>query len=293
MITSGLVTMYNYTAIKSSNGKYRIGCANCHPTDTGHHRDGHIDVTINKNKSGRSSLAGLNSATADFINVAGSGISGTTKVSVTCSMVYCHSSGRSTAEAQNDFKTTPNWYSAAGSTANRCGMCHENPPQYAGQSHYVSPSSMGNNGTAPYKDSGHMVGIHFKNTYKGTSRNGFLGYSLSRRHGPRQCRPSRRPSRCDICHSGIVDPTKVDTYAMYGTGKKFRLRPVPYRLNPDQTPGRAYHRHRPAHQRHQERPLHRRHLTRPRHSWPTWPMPAGSGRATATTRLPVPMTAPT
>ncbi|WP_041975016.1 CxxxxCH/CxxCH domain-containing protein, partial [Geobacter sp. OR-1] len=136
MITSGLVTMYNYTAIKSDNGKYRIGCANCHPTDEAHHRDGHIDVTINKDKSGRSSLAGLNSATADFINTPGSGISGTTKVSVTCSMVYCHSSGRSTNQAQNDFRTTPDWYGTAGSVANRCGMCHDNPPQYDGQSHY-------------------------------------------------------------------------------------------------------------------------------------------------------------
>jgi hypothetical protein len=99
-------------------------------------------------------------------------------------------------------------------------MCHENPPQYAGQSHYVNPSSMGVNGTAPYKDSGHMVGIHFKNTYKGPGRTGFLGYSSTgdKAHGNAGVASTMS---CDVCHSGIVDPAKPDTYAMFGTGKKF------------------------------------------------------------------------
>ncbi|MBT0666666.1 CxxxxCH/CxxCH domain-containing protein, partial [Geobacter pelophilus] len=220
MITSGLVTMYNYTAIKSSNGKYRIGCANCHPTDVGHHRDGHIDVTINKNKLGGSSLAGLNSATADFINTANSGISGTTKVSVTCSMVYCHSSGKSTVQAENNFKTTPDWYSAAGSTANRCGMCHDNPPQYDGQSHYDSSSMMGMNNTPPYKPSAHLGGIHFKNVSRGPGQNGFLGFSSigNVAHGNIN---NSSTITCNICHSGIVDPDRPDTYAMFGSGSPY------------------------------------------------------------------------
>ncbi|MBT0666515.1 CxxxxCH/CxxCH domain-containing protein [Geobacter pelophilus] len=215
------ITFYGYTAIKSSNGVYRIGCANCHPTiESGNHKNGKIDVTMNKNQTGRSWLAGLNSATADGINTANSGISGTTKVSVTCSMVYCHSSGKSTVQAENNFKTTPDWYSAAGSTANRCGMCHDNPPQYDGQSHYVAESSMGKNGTGPYKDSGHMVGIHFKNTYKGPGGYGFLGYSSAgdKAHGNAGVASTMS---CDTCHSGVVDPAKPDTYAMFGSGKKF------------------------------------------------------------------------
>ncbi|MBT0666657.1 CxxxxCH/CxxCH domain-containing protein, partial [Geobacter pelophilus] len=222
MITSGLVTMYNYTAIKSDNGKYRIGCANCHPTDVGHHQDGHIDVTINKDKLGRSSLAGLNNATADFINAPGSGISGTTKVSVTCSMVYCHSSGKSTVQAENNFKTTPDWYSAAGSTANRCGMCHDNPPQYEGQSHYVAQSSLGDNGSLPVEESGHMVGIHFNSTYVGNNGNGFLGFSSNGNVAHGRSGVATTIS-CVICHDGIVDPDqlKVDTYAMYSTSSAF------------------------------------------------------------------------
>jgi hypothetical protein len=100
-------------------------------------------------------------------------------------------------------------------------MCHDNPPQYAGQSHYVAASTLGNNGTPPYKDSGHMVGIHFKNTSKGNNQNGFLGYSNSGNmaHGNTALATT---ISCYICHSGIVSSATVDTYAMNGTGTKFR-----------------------------------------------------------------------
>jgi hypothetical protein len=79
---------------------------------------------------------------------------------------------------------------------------------------------MGNNGTAPYKDSGHMVGIHSRNTYKGPGLSGFLGFSSAsdKAHGNAGVATTMS---CDICHNGIVDPSKPDTYAMFGTGKKF------------------------------------------------------------------------
>ena len=219
LVTSGMVTFYAYTANKSSGSNYRIGCANCHPTDVAHHRDGHVDVTINKNKSGGSYINSLNNATADGINQAGSGVVGTAGSSVSCELAYCHSAGKSTTVAQNTFTPTPSWYGAS-RAANRCGVCHGNPPQYAGQSHYVNPSTMGINGTAPYKDSGHMVGIHFKNIYKGNGGYGFLGYSSAGDKAHGNAGVSTTMS-CDICHSGIVDPAKPDTYAMFGTGKKF------------------------------------------------------------------------
>jgi len=100
-------------------------------------------------------------------------------------------------------------------------MCHDNPPQYAGQSHYVAASTMGNNGTPPYKDSGHMIGIHFKNTSKGNNQTGFLGYSSAgdKAHG----NPALATTiSCYICHSGVVSSTKIDTYSMNGTASKFR-----------------------------------------------------------------------
>ncbi|GAM11869.1 hypothetical protein OR1_04193 [Geobacter sp. OR-1] len=79
---------------------------------------------------------------------------------------------------------------------------------------------MGMNNTPPYKPSGHLVGIHFKNISKGPGLNGFLGFtsSGSAAHGNTAYADT---IKCDICHSGIVDPAKPDTYAMFGTGSPF------------------------------------------------------------------------
>jgi predicted CxxxxCH...CXXCH cytochrome family protein len=222
LFAGGQVTFYNYTANKSTGTVYRFGCSNCHPTDVSKHQNSVIDVTINKNKVGGGYLNSLNAtATADGINVANSGITGTSGSNVSCASAYCHSNGRIIPLLAGDFKASPNWYSTT--TANRCGMCHDNPPQYttSANSHYVASSSLGNNGTAPYRDSGHMVGIHFKNNAKGNNRTGFLGYSSSgsMAHG----NPALSTTiSCYICHNGIVSSTTIDTYAMNGTGSKFR-----------------------------------------------------------------------
>ncbi|SNB46000.1 CxxxxCH/CxxCH domain-containing protein [Geobacter sp. DSM 9736] len=218
LISSDAVTFYNFTAIRSSGQGIRIGCANCHPTDSAKHRNGTVDLSINRGKSGGSYLNSLNLASADGINIASSGITGTSGSNVSCALSYCHSNGKSTALTAGDFKASPNWYGPA--PANRCGMCHDNPPQYAGQSHYVAASSLGDDGRPPYMDAGHMVGIHFDNVYKGDGANGFLGYSSGgdKAHG----NPAVATTiGCYICHSGVVSSTQIDTYAMHGTGSRY------------------------------------------------------------------------
>jgi hypothetical protein len=121
-----------------------------------------------------------------------------------------------------DYRETPNWYNGTFPGGNRCGGCHDNPPQYAGQSHYVASSSMGNDGGAPpFREAGHMIGIHALSTYAGNNQNGYLGYSSSgnKAHG----NPALATTiACYTCHSGIVSSTRVDTYAMTGTGSAFR-----------------------------------------------------------------------
>jgi hypothetical protein len=100
-------------------------------------------------------------------------------------------------------------------------MCHDNPPQYGGQSHYVAASTMGNNGTPPYRDSGHMINIHFKSTAKGNNQRGFLGFSSAgdKAHGNSNLATT---ISCYTCHSGVVSSTKIDTYAMNGSSSNFR-----------------------------------------------------------------------
>jgi predicted CxxxxCH...CXXCH cytochrome family protein len=216
LMSSGLVTMYNYTANRSAGSVYRYGCANCHPTDTAKHRNGTVDIDVSSNKAGRSYLGSLNT----LVTNAAAGYTRTSSTQFTCDLVYCHSNGKSLAQVSGDYRQSPNWYGGS-YTGNKCGMCHDNPPQYAGQSHYVADSSLGSNGRPFAWESAHLVGIHFKNTTKGNKQNGFLGYSSSgsMAHGNQAVATT---ISCNLCHSGVVSNTQIDTYAMNGTSSKFR-----------------------------------------------------------------------
>jgi predicted CxxxxCH...CXXCH cytochrome family protein len=122
----------------------------------------------------------------------------------TCSGVYCHSNGAvNGADASNlVYKSTPAWYTGT-FDANKCGSCHDNLPQYAGQSHYTATGFMG-------KEGGHLVGIHFDNIYNGS--NGLLaaGAADPSSHGD----PATSTTMtCYLCHNGEVSSTTIDTYA--------------------------------------------------------------------------------
>ncbi|SNB45998.1 Geobacter sulfurreducens CxxxxCH...CXXCH domain-containing protein [Geobacter sp. DSM 9736] len=216
LVSGGIASFYAFTSNRSSGTIYRFGCATCHPTDKSKHRNGQVDLTLNRNKAGAGSIVTLNNLnTTDT-----AGYTRNPGTSVTCETVYCHSNGRTLSLLPGDYRQTPDWYGGSFG-ANRCGGCHDNPPRYAGQSHYVAESSLGNNGTPPYAETGHMVGIHFMNTYVGNNGNGYLGYSSSGNmaHG----NPALATTiGCATCHSGIVSSTKVDTYAMSGTSSEFR-----------------------------------------------------------------------
>lgn len=216
LMSAGFVTMYNYTANRSSGSVYRYGCANCHPTDPAKHRNGTVDIDVSSTKSGRSSLGSLNT----LVTTSTGGYTRTSSTQFTCDLVYCHSSGKSLSQLAADYRQSPNWYGGP-YIGNRCGMCHDNPPQYAGQSHYVASSALGDNGRGVAWESGHLIGIHFKNTSKGNKQSGFLGYSSSGNaaHG----NPAFATTiSCNLCHSGVVSSTQIDTYAMTGVSSKFR-----------------------------------------------------------------------
>jgi predicted CxxxxCH...CXXCH cytochrome family protein len=216
LISNNLVPFYNFTANRSAGTIHRFGCSNCHPTDLAKHRNGTVDITLNRNKSGAGYLVGLN-------NLNSTDSAGFTKggaTNLTCETVYCHSNGRTLNLIAGDYRQTPNWYGGSFG-ANRCGGCHDNPPQYAGQSHYNPASSIGNDGKSAARETGHMINLHVRNTYVGNKANGFLMFSSSGNmaHG----NPALATTiACYTCHSGIVSSTQIDTYAMNGTGSDFR-----------------------------------------------------------------------
>jgi hypothetical protein len=66
-----------------------------------------------------------------------------------------------------------------------------------------------------------MMGIHVMNTYVGNKLNGFLGYSSSGNKAHGNTTYSTTIS-CNICHSGIVSSSQIDTFAMYSSTSSFR-----------------------------------------------------------------------
>jgi len=214
LFTGGFATFYAYTSNQSLVGGTvnRFGCATCHPTDLSKHRNSQVDIDLRGNKPGAGRLTQLNNLNND-VNPGYNRIAANNFV---CLTVYCHSNGKSQAGnlVSGDYQVTPNWYGGVFPTLpDRCGSCHGNPPTYAGQSHYTAQSQMGANGTGTPTETGHMVGIHFNNTYVGNNQTGYLGYSSSgnKSHG----NPNVSTTiGCYICHSGIVSSTQLDTYTL-------------------------------------------------------------------------------
>ena len=184
------VTFYNYTGNYSTGAAYRFGCANCHPTSASSHRDGKVDVTLARDPSA-GTLRNMNDAAlADTgIGNTGSGITGTTKLSVVCSAAYCHSNG----VADNlVFASSPNWY-ATSFTGDRCAMCHGNSPNstIAGSSAHTV----------------HVVGIHSLNVYSGgfgnlsTASTGNVGHGIA---------AQSTTLNCNTCHNDTVTSSRND-----------------------------------------------------------------------------------
>jgi len=223
IMADGIVTYYNYTGNRSVGSTYAYGCAICHPMNASlgvYHQNGiYGDLELASDVAGVGNLRKLNKAITGSIK----GYTKTDSTHLYCDNVYCHSDGRNTTTPT--YKQSPNWFGGA-YTGNKCGMCHDNPPQYATgggsyNSHYVASSYLGNNGRTPYKESGHMVGIHFKMNAKGGVKNGFLGFSSSGSMAHGNAAVATTVS-CVTCHSGIVSPTQIDTYAMNGTSSLYR-----------------------------------------------------------------------
>ncbi len=195
-ISNSLIpTMYNYTANRSTAGEYNFGCSNCHPLDVANHMNGFLNVTLKKDEAGIGTLRTKNSATAVGIGVAGSGITGTTKVSIICSAAYCHSNGN---VSNLVYATTPNWYGGS-FTGDRCANCHGNSPNSTipGSSAHYNNKFLGYTST----QGGHQVGIHAFRVYSSGSGLATAGTGGDTTHGNDAV---ESVISCYVCHNATV-----------------------------------------------------------------------------------------
>ena len=194
-------TLYNYTANRSTAAEYNFGCSNCHPLTSTNHYNSVISVTLKNNEAGVGSLRARNSATAVGINVANSGIIGTSKSNVRCTMAYCHSNG----DAANPvYATTPNWYGGS-FTGDRCANCHGNAPNstIAGSRSHYNNRFLGYTSTP----GGHQIGIHAMSIYSSASGLAKAGTTGKSSHG----NPATATTiSCNICHYGTVTTARND-----------------------------------------------------------------------------------
>jgi len=182
-------SQYGNDGRSSTSGAYGFNCGNCHPLDIAYHGNGTVEIELYN-----ASATGFKANNPSTATKSGTGNS------TVCDNVYCHSNGAD--GANRAYKTTPQWGSTFG--ANKCGGCHDNPPQYAGQSHYNATGFMG-------KEGGHLVGVHFDNIYTGTTGLATAGTGNTNSHGNSAYSTT---ISCYICHSTVVSSSTVDTYAL-------------------------------------------------------------------------------
>lgn len=194
---------YNYTGNHPVGATYRFGCSNCHPLDKlTFHNNGQVNLALSKNDAGIGYLRSLNGATNDNgPNAAGSGIVGTSGISIKCTAVYCHSNGYSTNLI---YATTPDWYGGT-FTGDKCANCHGNFPNstIAGSpGHYDNTNWLGS-GVA----GGHIVGIHYENIYNGATGLRTAGNTNTSSHG---LASNSTTISCNLCHNDTVTTSAND-----------------------------------------------------------------------------------
>jgi len=178
----GNYTTNTWYAYSNTGGVPDMGCGYCHPQSAATHNNGSIDLNMANNDTGAAgTLKAKNAATESFTQ--------TSRTSVTCSSVYCHSNGYGLAYT---YQTTPNWY--GGTFTDKCSACHGN-----------SPNSGGSSGSPAH--GAHLVGIHYNNIFSGTTGKLAAGGATGAAHGD----PTTSTTiNCNVCHNSTVTVANND-----------------------------------------------------------------------------------
>ena len=201
---------YNYTGNHPVGNVYRFGCSNCHPLDkAAFHNNGSVNLALSNNAAGIGNLRSRNGASTDNgPNAVGSGIIGTSGLSIKCTAVYCHSNGYASKLV---YATTPDWYGGSFS-GDRCANCHGNFPNttIAGSpAHYDANNWLGSG-----KPGGHIVGLHYGNIYNGGNGLATAGNTNTSSHG---LGTNSTTFNCHLCHNDTITVANNDMSANCST----------------------------------------------------------------------------
>jgi predicted CxxxxCH...CXXCH cytochrome family protein len=165
----------NWYAYSNTGGVPDKGCGFCHPQSSATHMNGTINLNLDPNDTGAAgTLKAKNNSTQSYTQVQ--------RTSVTCSSVYCHSSGYDNGSGY-EYKTSPEWY-AGSFVGNKCDDCHGNMPD---------TSSHMNHG---------KVGIHYETIYDDDG-NGLLTDAAASGAGHGDPNTSTTIN-CNLCHYDTV-----------------------------------------------------------------------------------------
>ncbi len=224
--TAAPAVYLNLTSNTSVGSKHNYGCSVCHPLSNSSHANGTIVIDFRpaitnpgslraKNSSGINQQSSAINGVAYSGTVATTGISGTAGSSVVCNNVYCHSNGGNSGGSvltTTTYYASPNWYGTITGTQDKCSMCHGNSPNSSGSwgTRVGSPAHY-NTSWLGYTNvsSGHSLGFHDKNIYKGGNLNGLVNKSSGSpsAHG----NPALATTfNCNACHYMTVTTAAND-----------------------------------------------------------------------------------
>lgn len=176
----GNYTTNNWYGYANLGGVPNKKCGFCHPQSSATHRNGTVDLNFDPADPGAAgTMKAKNNPTQSYTQVEGT--------SVTCSSVYCHSSGYFDGSSYQ-YTTSPEWY-AGSFVGDKCDDCHGNKPD---TSSHVSHG---------------WVGIHYDSIFEGTS--GLLSATGASNAGHGDPNTSTTIN-CYLCHNNVVKTAAND-----------------------------------------------------------------------------------
>ena len=204
----GNYTTNNWYEFTNVGGNPDMKCGNCHPQSIATHANGSKNLYFDPGDKGADgTVKALNDSVGPWYSGSGN--------SVTCSAVYCHSTGyKNPATGNYYYVDSPLWGTGLFTeiAEDRCAGCHGNSPnstdsvagpgQRVGSLSHYNPDFMGLGVTG-----GHFVGIHYDNVYTGTTGLAVEGATGDDSHGNSAYSTT---INCNSCHNATVTSTAND-----------------------------------------------------------------------------------